>query len=75
MNLSTPSLAAHGRPSGGVQGARELDGNSWRQLVRNEIPAVVIRGFATPEECERLVDRAQVVGAAEWIPAKDAAPP
>lgn len=42
--------------------AQELDQDSWQRLVRNEIPAVVIRGFATPDECSRLVERAQVIG-------------
>ena len=45
-----------------VFAAQELDRNSWRQLIRNEIPAVVIRGFATPEECARLLERAQAIG-------------
>ena len=40
----------------------ELDRDCWQRLVRNEIPAVVIRDFATPDECARLVERSQVIG-------------
>lgn len=60
-SMSTHSQTAHGSSWDGLA-ARELDRNSWRQLARNEIPAVVIRGFATAEECSRLVERAQAIG-------------
>ncbi len=60
------------RSSWDVFAARELDQNSWQQLIRNEIPAVVIRGFATPDECSRLVERAQVIGFEAY---KDVVPP
>jgi hypothetical protein len=39
-----------------------LSGQSWQQLLRNDIPLLVIRGFATNEECERLVHSANTVG-------------
>ncbi|MFP2900326.1 hypothetical protein [Corallococcus sp. 4LFB] len=60
--MSHPLPAAVDGVSWEVLAARELDRDSWGQLVRNEIPAVVIRDFATPEECSRLVERAQVIG-------------
>jgi hypothetical protein len=41
---------------------RTLDAVSWRQLLRNEIPLVVIPNFATFEECARLADCANRIG-------------
>jgi hypothetical protein len=40
----------------------ELTEDCWHQLLRNEIPAVVIRGLATADECARLVEVAEVIG-------------
>lgn len=58
--LSLPQIAQ--RPSWATLGAEELNEDSWRRLVRNEIPAVVIRDFATPEECRRLLQYSEAIG-------------
>lgn len=55
-------------------GACDLDRDSWQRLVRNEVPAVVIRGFAHADECARLVERSEAIGFAAYrgvVPAID----
>ncbi len=50
------------RPQGWGAQARDLSPTSLRQLLASQIPAIVIRGFASAEECDQLVRAADKLG-------------
>jgi hypothetical protein len=60
--MSSAMPAMHAFREWDILEPQPLSARSWASLLRNEIPAIVLRQFATPQECAQLLVSANHFG-------------